>query len=76
MHLTVPGAIGKFYSMQVALTRDRASNRTTSYLLARLQHDVHFWRCLYEAMDTHPTYLADIVHRYASDLGYCNASGV
>ena len=27
-------------------------------------------------MDTHPTYLAKIVQRDASDLGYCNASGV
>ena len=27
-------------------------------------------------MGTCPTYLVDIVHRYASDLGYCDASGV
>ena len=27
-------------------------------------------------MDTCPTYLAEIIHRDAYDLGYCDASGV
>ena len=34
MHLAVPGAIGKFYAMQVALTSARAANRATAYLSA------------------------------------------
>ena len=35
---------------------------------------MHFWRDICKAMDTRPTYLAEIVHRDASDLGYCKAS--
>ena len=34
MHLAVPGSIGHFYTMQVALTSTQAANRTTAYLLA------------------------------------------
>ena len=37
---------------------------------------MYFWRDICKAMDIQPTYLAEIVHRDASYLGYCNASGV
>ena len=76
MHVVVLGAIGHFYTMQVALTNVRASNRATEYFLAELHLDMHFWRELYKSIDTHPIYLEDIVHRDVSDLGYCNVSGI
>ena len=34
---------------------------------------MHFWREICKSMDTRPTYLAETVHRDASDLGYCKA---
>ena len=72
----VPGAIGIFYAMQVALTRARATNRTTEYLSALFHQDVHFWRELCKFMDIRTTYLVEIVHRDASDLEDYAASGV
>ena len=68
MHLAVTGAIGNFYTIQVELTHAWAANLSTAYLLAQFHQDVHFWRDLCEVMDIRPTYLADIFHRYASDL--------
>ena len=76
MHLAVTGFIGHFYTMQVVLNCARSTNRATAYLLARFHLDVHFWRDLCEDMDTCPTYLVEIIHRDASDLGYCDASDV
>ena len=53
MHLAVPGAIGNFYAMQLALTCD--ANWSTAYLSARFHLCVYFWRDICKAMDPHPT---------------------
>ena len=74
MHLEVPGSIGHLYTMQVALTS--AANSATDYLLEQFLMGVYFWRDICKSMDTRLTYIADIVHREASYLGNCNASGV
>ena len=37
---------------------------------------MHLCREICKDMDTRPIYLAEIVHRDALYLGYCNASGV
>ena len=76
MHLAMPCDIGYFYSMQVSLTHALASNRVMTYILAQFHQYAHLWREICKAMDTHPTCLEEIVHRDASDLGYCNASGL
>ena len=37
---------------------------------------MQFFREICKEMDTHPIYLAEIVHKDAFYLGYCNALGV
>ena len=56
MNLEVPGAIGHFYAMQLALTR--AVNRATAYLLELLNLGMHFCIEICEDMDIRPIYLA------------------
>ena len=72
MHLAVPGAIGHFYYMQMALTK---ANKRTAYLSDAFHQEVTYWCSLIEEMKTRPTYLAEIVHRVATDMGYTDASG-
>ena len=76
MHIAVLGNIGHFYLRNFSLTSARSSNRASEYLLAQFHQDVHFLREICEFIDIRTTYLAEIVHRDSSDLGYCDASGV
>ena len=73
MHLAVPGAIGHFYHIQMALTK---ANRRTAYLSKGFHQDVAHWRLLCSRMTQRPTYLAEIVQRLPTDLGYTDASGI
>ena len=73
MHLAIPGAIGHFYHMQMALTK---ANKRTAYLSDAFHAEVVHWKNLILEMHSRPTYLAEIVHRLATDLGYTDASGL
>ena len=73
MYLAVLGAIGHFYVMQVALTHARSAKRAEANLSTRFHQDIKFWRNLCVEMTYRPTYLAELVHRPASDLGYTGA---
>ena len=76
MHLAVHGAIGRFYTMHIALTRSRSGKRAAAYFSFRFHQDMKFWRKLCVEMIYHPTYFADLVHRPAYDLGYTNDLGL
>ena len=72
MHLAIPVAIGHFYHIQMALTK---ANRRTAYLSKDFHRDVAHWRLLCSRMKQRPTYLAEIVQRLPTDLGYTDVSG-
>ena len=73
MHLAVPGAIGHFYYMQMALTK---ANTRTAYLSNGFHQEVCYWHALLKEMDMRPTFLASIVKRSPTDLGFTDASGI
>ena len=73
MHLAIPGAIGNFYHIQMALTK---ANRRTAYLSKDFHRDITHWRLLCARMQHRPTNLAEVVQRLPTDLGYTDASGV
>ena len=73
MHLAVPGAIGHFYYMQRALTK---ANARTAYLSDGFHEEIRYWKALLKEMDVRPTFLASIVKRSPTDLGFTDASGV
>ena len=57
MHLAVPGGIGYFYVMQVALVHARAAKIPAANLSARCHQDINSWRNLCTDMTDRPTYL-------------------
>ena len=73
MHLAVPGTIGHFYAMQGALTCARAANKFTAKLFARFHQDIKLWQRLSVNMKTHRIYLAKLVHRAPSNIGYIDS---
>ena len=75
MHLSVPGSIGHFYAMQVALTHNRAAKNATANLSTRFHQDIKFWWSLCVKMTTCLTYLDELVHRDVSDIGYTYSLG-
>jgi hypothetical protein len=72
MHLAIPGAIGHFYHIQKALTH---ASTTSAYLSNDFHEDIAHWRTLVNAMALRPTYIAEIVQRIPTDLGFTDASG-
>jgi hypothetical protein len=72
MHLAIPSAIGHFYNIQKALTH---ASSTTAYLSNAFHEDIAHWRTLINAMALRPTYIAEIVQRVPTDLGFTDASG-
>ena len=76
MHLAVPGAIGRFYTMQVTLTRSLAVKRPEDNLSTRFHQDIKFWYNLCSDMIYSPIYLAELLHRPASELGYTENLGL
>ena len=72
MHLAIPGAIGHFYYLQQALTK---ATPKLAYMSNGFHKEIKYWQELVKNMDTRPTYLAEIVQRHASALGFTDASG-
>ena len=75
MHMSITGPIRNLYAMQVTLTHTRAAKSATSNLSARFHQDIKFWQILFVEMTTRPTYLTELVHQAASDLGCTDAPG-
>ena len=71
MHLAIPGAIGHFYHIQKALTH---ASSTKAYISNDFHADIAHWQTLINAMASRPTYLAEIVQRVPTDLGFTDAS--
>ena len=75
IHLAVPGANEHFYAMKISLTHTQSSKNATSNLSDRFYQDLKVWSSLCIDMTTLPTYLAYLVHRDTSNIGYTNAYG-
>ena len=70
MHLAIPGAMGYFYHLQMALTASNHASRSTAYPFKDLHRDVQFWRYLFVDMVSQPTFFAAIVQCLVTDIGY------
>ena len=69
MHLAIPGAVGHFYHLQMALTAANHASQATSYLYKGFLRDVRFWKSMCVDMSSRPTFSAEIVQRLATDVG-------
>ena len=76
MHLDIPGAVGCFYHLQMALLAAHHASRATAYLSKTNFRDMTFWLSLCEDMGSRLTYLAEIFQRLANDVGYTDASSL
>ena len=76
MHLAVPGTVGHFYNLQQSLTAAHHAHRSTAYVTTGFHSDLRFWRQLCADMPIRPTYLAEIVQRLPTDIGFADASGL
>ena len=76
MHLAIPGDVGHFYHLQMALTAANHASRAIDYLSKSFHRDVKFWQSMCVDVVSWPTYLAEIFQRLATDAGYTDASGL
>ena len=76
IHLAIPGAVGHFYHLQMALTAANHSSRATSYLYKDFHRDLQFWISLCSDMGFRPTFFAGKFQRLATGVGYADASGL
>ena len=76
MNLAVPGAVGHFYNLQQSLTAAHHAHRATDYVTKGFHSDLRFWRRLCADMPTRPTYLAEILQRLPTDIGFADALGL
>ena len=76
MHLAIPGEVGHFYNLQQSLTAAHHAHRATAYVTSGFHSDLRFWRRLCAEMPTRPTYLAEIVQRLPTYIGFTDASGL
>ena len=76
MHLAVPGAVGHFYNLQQSLTAAHHAHQATAYVTTGFHSDFRFWRQLCADIPIRPTYLAEIVQRLPTDIGFADASGL
>ena len=73
LHLAVPGAIGHFYHLQTALTQAGSGRR--AYMSKGFHRDIAHWNFLCNEVLSQPTYIAEIVQRLWTAMGFCDASG-
>ena len=71
MHMSVPGAIGHFYHIQLALTC--VVTRRCDYLSKGIHQDVLHWRKLCRDVLNQPTFLVEVVQRLPTVFGFCNS---
>ena len=60
----------------MTLTAAVVVKRATAYLSNSFRMDVRYCQALCEDMDIHPTFLAQVVQRLATDVGFTDASGM
>ena len=73
MHLAIPSAISHFYHIQRALT---TANCKTAYLSTAFHQDIVHWQLLCNRMKLRTTYIAEIVQRLPTDLGFADVLGL
>ena len=61
MHLAIPGALGHFYHLQMALTAFIHASRATAYLSKDFHRDLQFWKSMCADTGSWPTLFAEIV---------------
>ena len=76
MHLAVLGAVGNFYNLQQSLTAAHHAHQATAYVTNGFHSDLHFWGRICAEMPTRPTYMAEIMQRLPTDIGFADASGL
>ena len=74
MHLTVPGTIRNFFFIQEALTK--AGTASKAYLYKAIHREIAHWQRLSTNSLARPHFLAEVVRRLPTALGFCDASGV
>ena len=74
MHITVPGAIGHFFFIQEALTK--ADTASKAYLSKAFHQEIAHWQRLITNSLARPRFLAEVVCRLLTELGFCDASSV
>ena len=68
--------MGHFYHLQMALTAANHASWATAYLSKGLYRDVQFCKSLCVDIGSRPTFLAEIVRRLSTDVGYTNALSI
>ena len=76
MYLAIPGAVGHFYHLQMALTDANHASRATDYLYKNFHMGVQFWKYPCVDMSSRPTFFAEIVQLLATEVGHTNAWGI
>ena len=74
MHLAVPGTIGHFFYIQEALTNYGTASK--AYLSKLFHWEISHWKRLSTDLLDRPRFLAEVVCRLLTALGFCDASGV
>ena len=73
MHLAVPGVVAHIYHIQSALSQ---AGMDRAWLSPAFHREIADWKMLADQTDDRPTYLAEIVRREPTHLGFCDASGL
>ena len=74
MHIAVPGTIGHFFYIQEALTK--AGTATKAYLSKALHRYISHCQRLCKNLLARPHFLAEVVQRLLTALGFYDASGM
>ena len=73
MHLSVPGSIKHFLYIQEALKKSGTAKK--AYLSKAFNREILHWQRLYKDLLAWPRFLAQVVQRLLTKLGFCDASG-
>ena len=76
LQLVIPRAVGHFYHLQMDLKADNHASQATAYLSGKNHRDIKCWKYLCAGMSSRATYIAEIVERLATDVGYTDVSGI
>ena len=74
MHLAVPGTIGHLFFVQEALTK--AGTASKAYLSKAFHWEIAHWQRLSTDSLARPRFLAEVVCRLPTALGFCDTLGV
>ena len=74
MHMTVPGARGRFYHLQ--LTLPRAVTKRHAYFSKGFYKYFFNWSQLWQDILNQQTFLMEVVHSLPNALGFCGTPGL